>query len=546
MVEYELNNPRAGALCVLGRDPGFEEERAGRPFVGAAGDILNECLREAGIRRAEINILNVSRFRPHRNEFRAHSPPQLFGEIAHVRETLRKLRPRVVVALGNEAAWVATREWPDARGRDDAGISRLLHRGNIFGACDIESRRGYVFDSDFGAHVVATVHPAAVARVWTPWRMLLSYDLQRAQELMHVDLRRPVRAVEIVTDERRARIVVDELRSLRLLAADIETRASGELACIGFAGESGRAFVFPARLLPIARRLLECSDVTCVWANGIYDLFVLKHRYGVDVRCRNDDAQVAWHAAYPELAGKDEGSKSFKFTRKSLAFLASMSTYDEWWKGVYETEEEFFIYNGRDCCITFDVWTWVQRHLDAMEAHATYEHERSLMMPCVDMLARGLNVNDALRRERIAALDARFAELHAKLNVAVQPLLETYAGEKRLFENVEGVCECCRHATKKQARCWSCAGFSEAPSKKALVARGGDPSKSKAELEAEMLGPCTKCGAAARRTWLEWNPNSDEQTKIVLYDVLKLPKRTRDGKLRSDEEALKSLLGSVA
>jgi len=92
IVNYELNSPSPGAIAVVGRDPGEVEERLGRPFVGPAGVILDDCCVEAGLPRSSLNILNVSRERPKANLFHLHLRHELETEIAHLKLTLRRLR----------------------------------------------------------------------------------------------------------------------------------------------------------------------------------------------------------------------------------------------------------------------------------------------------------------------------------------------------------------------------------------------------------------------------------------------------------------------
>jgi len=553
IVPYELNSPSPGAIAVVGRDPGAREEQLGRPFVGKAGEILDSCLSEAGLRRESLNILNVSRERPKGNLFHLHRRDELEEEIARLKLTLHRLKPSVIVTLGNEAAHALVEGWPDTR---VPGVG-LENRGNIFGATDIENRRGYVFDSEFDCPVIVTVHPAAVARQWVPWRMLLSFDLQRTKELHDAGLRRPQRQVELVTSSRDARNAVKQLRGYRWLASDIETWGDTSLACVGFAGNSREAFVFPARYIDYAGELLRSTSIGKVWVNGIYDLFCLKYREEVEVRGRQDDAMILWHAAYPELAGKKEDKKKAKMTRKSLAFLASLSTFDEWWKGVYETEEEFFIYNGKDCCITHDVWEWTKQTATSVGAWPTYEEERKSIWPCVDMLQRGLNVNDELRVERVEALSEGFSEIYDEMNALILPILErereqlAIANTLRLFEETDPTCKCCGHGAKKQFACWSCVGFEKAPSKAELEEKFkttalllNPPKLTKAVLES-FLPICHKCCGEPRETRLRWNPNSGDQNKVVLYDVLGLPKKTKDGKLTTDEKAIRGILGSI-
>src|SRR5919202_2973596 len=51
-------------ILFIGEGPGFHEDQQGRPFVGAAGQLLVEMLREIGLRREEVFITNVVRSRP--------------------------------------------------------------------------------------------------------------------------------------------------------------------------------------------------------------------------------------------------------------------------------------------------------------------------------------------------------------------------------------------------------------------------------------------------------------------------------------------------
>ncbi len=540
---YELNGGE-GAITIVGRDPGAQEVKQGRPFVGPAGQILDDVLNEAGIRRSDVNILNVSRHRPPVNKFEAHGWESLDAEIRHLRSTLLRLKPSIIVTLGAHAAHALVPEWPDAPNGE--------HRGRIKSARDIENRRGYIFDTIYGP-VLTSVHPAAVARTWAPWRMLLSYDFQRAQEISVDGFERPHREVEIIGSDRDCRHALRALRKFRRLSADIETWRDTSLACIGFAGESGKAYVFPARYAARTEELLRNPRLTTVWANGIYDLFVLKHREGWDIRCQIEDVQLAWHACYPELAGAKEGRA--RHTRKSLSFLASLCTYDPWWKGDYSTDEEFFRYNGKDCCITHDVDVWVQEVVDEVGARATYDHERALMMPCVDMLERGLAVDETERARRVVALEERVAEVWGEANDVVVPLLERERARletMHLFEETDPTCKCCGHGKKKQLACWSCVGFEKAPTKAEMAERFDvDPkSMSKAEMEEKLLPICHVCAGAPRETRTVFNPNSSDQSKVVLYEVLRLPKRFKrntkgESVLTTDEKALKSLAGYV-
>lgn len=335
----------------------------------------------------------------------------------------------------------------------------------------------------------------------------------------------------------------EELLKADRIAFDIESQP---WECVGFAASPDRAYVFPMQREAEIREILA-SPARKIAANGMFDVTWLRDRKGIEVNNFTDDVQIAWHACYPELAGaKQDKRKGHKVTRKSLAFLSSMFLNDAWWKGDYENETEFYVYNGKDCCITYDLMVnHLDPLIDELGVRGIYEHEMGLVPVVVSALIRGIPVNERLRLERFTLLDNRMQEATKRLQELVIPLLDRLP-EKRLFEQVEGVCKCCRHAGTKQRACWSCAGFSKAPSKADLVARGGDPKAKKEVLEAEMLGVCKACNGEPRRQWLEFNPSSVDQVKLILHDALKLPKRYDKGKVTVSEDALKSLLAVVS
>ena len=528
-------------VALVGVAPDMHDVRSGEAFGGRIGRILGDAMAEAGLTRRNTHLLYVSRVRPPKDTFAFLKRDVISSEVTRLRSTLKKLKPDVIVALGAEAAHALVPDWPDARSRSEG----LIHRGDIKRATDIENRRGYVFETSFGP-VVASVDPRFVDVSWSPWRALLSFDLQRAVEVSRNGLVRPTREVEIIRSSRDAVRAAQSLRRQRVLASDIETWRDTSLACIGFAGESGKAYVFPAEHLDRASELLRDPDLTLIWANGIYDLFVLKHRYNLELKARIEDVQVMWHAAYPELAGAKEDKRKHRFTRKSLSFLASLSTYDGWWKGDYETKEEFFIYNGKDCCITFDVEKFTRGEMERVGAQDVYEHERGLIMPCVDMLARGLRVDEDLRKERVRLLEADLAAASEAVSQEVAPWLEEKRdileekGVVHLFEETEKTCECCGHGKKKQAACWACVGFKSAPSKKEMERVFGRFTGTKKEMEEKFLPACRVCEGKPRETRMTVNLNSNHQMKALLFDVLKLPKRAS-----TDEATLKDLLAKV-
>ena len=60
--------PLDAQICFVGEAPGKDEDLFGRPFVGSAGQLLDQCLRNAGIIRSEVLITNIFRQRPPKND----------------------------------------------------------------------------------------------------------------------------------------------------------------------------------------------------------------------------------------------------------------------------------------------------------------------------------------------------------------------------------------------------------------------------------------------------------------------------------------------
>lgn len=90
--------PENATLMFIGEAPGFHEDRQGRPFVGAAGEFLEELLSSIGLRREEAYICNVIKCRPPNNR------EPLFTEIEACRPYLDRqielVNPRVIITLG--------------------------------------------------------------------------------------------------------------------------------------------------------------------------------------------------------------------------------------------------------------------------------------------------------------------------------------------------------------------------------------------------------------------------------------------------------------
>jgi len=90
-------------IFFLGEAPGYNEDVQGRPFVGAAGQLLDELLQGIGLDRSKVFITNVVRHRPPEN--RDPMPDEVAACDVWLRRHLEILQPRVIVTLGRHAMY---------------------------------------------------------------------------------------------------------------------------------------------------------------------------------------------------------------------------------------------------------------------------------------------------------------------------------------------------------------------------------------------------------------------------------------------------------
>jgi uracil-DNA glycosylase len=137
---------RSSRIVFIGEQPGNEEDRAGRPFVGPAGLLFNRALEEAGIDRATVYVTNaVKHFKfEQRGKRRIHKKPSA-AESKACRPWLEAevaiIRPSILVCLGATAAQ------------------------SVFGSSyRVTKERGQFVKHEWAPQATSTVHPSAVLR----------------------------------------------------------------------------------------------------------------------------------------------------------------------------------------------------------------------------------------------------------------------------------------------------------------------------------------------------------------------------------------------
>lgn len=138
-VVFGVGDRRARWL-VIGEAPGADEDRQGEPFVGRAGQLLNEMLRAAGLAREQVYIANILKCRPPEN--RDPKPEESASCEGYLQRQIALVQPGLLLAVGRIAAQNLLRE--------DTPIGRLRGRVHRYGPA--------------GIPLVVTYHPAYLLR----------------------------------------------------------------------------------------------------------------------------------------------------------------------------------------------------------------------------------------------------------------------------------------------------------------------------------------------------------------------------------------------
>ena len=141
---FATGNPHA-RLMLVGEAPGYDEERLGEPFVGRAGQKLNQILKAAGLPRESVYISNICKFRPDMGpeqgmSNRAPSDAEIAACLPIILAEIRAIQPTCIVCLGGTSA-----------------------KGLLGSASSVASLRGRWFDCQ-GVPVRVTYHPSYLLR----------------------------------------------------------------------------------------------------------------------------------------------------------------------------------------------------------------------------------------------------------------------------------------------------------------------------------------------------------------------------------------------
>lgn len=408
-------------LACCGEQPGYHEVRARppRPFVGPAGQGLDECLTMVKIPRREIYLTNVIKDLDaplaHYINLDTRGKWTVSAEgleyISELGKELRSLNLNVIVAFGN--------------------IS-LLALCNRVG---ITKWRGSVLESTLvsGLKVVPAFHPATFIPPKYNYlnKPLICEDLLKAKyEAEFKEIRRIPREILI---KPAYRDVIETLRNCyrlgklgQIITIDIEV-INGEVDCIGLGWSPTEAICIPFRFsggdyftveeeLQIMRGIayiLQDEDIQKAGANFIFDTQFLFHKYGIVPRGTLHCTQIAQKIAYPDLpAGLDA------VTTMHTDIPYYKADGKQWMKMGYGSWEQWWNYNGMDAIIPTEAVPKQIEVLRKQHNERTYERQRKLIKPLLYMGERGIRIDvsgmmkyEAEQRKRLDELTLQLKDI---------------------------------------------------------------------------------------------------------------------------------------
>ncbi len=172
-VVFGEGNPDA-PLMIVGEGPGETEDLTGRPFVGRAGALLDECLAENRITRKHVYITNIVKCRActvegTRKRNRPPTPQEIAACSPWINQQLEIIKPLVVLCIGSPSA------------------NALIHKN-----FKIMQERGKFFETPFAPLTLAALHPAYILRqhgqAFHDARATLVADIASARQKV-IDLR---------------------------------------------------------------------------------------------------------------------------------------------------------------------------------------------------------------------------------------------------------------------------------------------------------------------------------------------------------------------
>jgi len=367
--------------------PNYKPERM-KPFIGGSGRILYALCKNAGIFRDETRVVNVVRCRPPDNRTPTHVEIQACAPLL-IKE-IEECNPNVIIALGETALNLLTPK---------KGISTY---------------RGIATKGFQDRKVFPTWHPAFIMRMQHNWGFAV-HDLIRAKaESEFPEIRRvPFEIIRQADYTTTLSDCMSDIRGSGTCTFDFETTGlsakSSEIRMCGFTGRPDKAYVYDwtvgaqqllekvfadpkievcgQNILAFDMPFAEDKGVKIDWTGKIFDLMVAFHL------CNSSYGQTT--IGEQRKSGSWQGGRG---TEKDLAFIASLHTDMEYWKGKEEYKSDLYTVCGKDVIGTsraaYNTENGIRLELKNQDMEDLYyKHVLPVHMPLRRMHQRGFKIH---------------------------------------------------------------------------------------------------------------------------------------------------------
>ena len=359
--------PQGAKIAIIGEAPGYAEDKAGVPFVGAAGSLLDRLLREAGINRREVYVTNVVKYRPPDNNLKRISELGITLEsaIETVRREIETLAPNVLILLGNTPLEAFT------------------------GRKGIIKYRGSILQSVNGFKCIPTVHPAFLLRQEDMLKTGVAQGQSVPEQVVIADLlkaNRESKTREINTIPRKAQIIrsnfeliqfIDSYQGINLVSVDIETY-KGIPICVALAFNPYHSASVPLLSIPGLGGGIKLSETELI------EIYITLSRFfsrpeikiiGQNFKFDHDKLIAVSRILGPvgEKLGADTSlmmGVAYTEFPKNLAFMTSLFTNEPYYKDEgkefnpkKDKAEVLLTYNCKDTMVTYEIKNALDKEL---------------------------------------------------------------------------------------------------------------------------------------------------------------------------------------
>ncbi len=415
-------HPDSAEWALVGEQPGKTEVLRGKPFIGPAGNELNQALMNAGLNRQTGYLTNVikdldrplERYITFKQRGEAIWSDLGQAYLDELIDEIKRLNCRVVVACGNVALYALTQR---------AGITKW--RGSVM-PCWFDDRK----------IIVGCIHPATIIPPKRQYlnKHLILFDLKRAQRVATGQYEPCQREIKVNPSFAEALSYLEHVERVCLnghpiLAYDIEI-FNMQVSCISFALDACHAISIPficangdcysieqeTQLWELITRILENPRIAKIGQNLVFDGHFLLRRYGIRAKNLND-TMIAQQILMPDFP-------------KGLDFITSLWTdhpyYKEEgkkWFRVGGAWEQLWHYNATDSIVCAEAYPKQMEQLIIQKNVPTYERQRMVIEPLIYMMERGIACDvEGMKNEQVKMLseaDELEKELHETAGFAL-------------------------------------------------------------------------------------------------------------------------------